>query len=67
MIAKINPPSGNIIVYRVDYHRPPRVLELQGYANVGSEVSCGNETCRIDLLLGFDTPCYGEVKKVTLR
>jgi sugar fermentation stimulation protein A len=43
-----------------------RISELQGYANVRSEVRYGQENSRIDLLLEADTPCYVEVKNVTL-
>ncbi|NOX75430.1 MAG: DNA/RNA nuclease SfsA [Gammaproteobacteria bacterium] len=45
------------------------VAELQGYANIRPEVKYGEENSRIDLLLENDkltTPCYVEVKNVTL-
>lgn len=49
------------------------VRELQGYAAVRREVKYGSESSRIDLLLtneagssGERTPCYVEVKNVTL-
>ena len=43
-----------------------RIPELQGYANIRSEVRYGQENSRIDLLLESDIPCYVEVKNVTL-
>ncbi len=43
------------------------VRELAGYPEIRAEVRYGQENSRIDLLLeGKDTPCYVEVKNVTL-
>lgn len=50
--------------------RADAIAELRGYQSFRREVVCGNESSRIDFLLGNNPqdarPCYLEVKNVTL-
>ncbi len=69
VLAGINTQLSNLLVREAI--EQGRVAELAGYQRIRSEVRYGEERSRIDLLLDSpgnvsSTPCYVEVKNVTL-